>query len=100
MTSAMKKTAFLRARIEPQLKFSAEEVLKELGITPTQAIIMLYKKISRDNEWPIELKIPNKETQNAMNETDKRKGLISCKNSDDLFKKLGMKKKSAKKCAK
>ena len=55
----MSKAAFIRARIEPELKFMAEGILTELGITPTQAITMLYKRIARDHEWPIELKIPN-----------------------------------------
>jgi DNA-damage-inducible protein J len=84
------KTAFLRARIEPKLKVEAEYVLRELGITPTQAITMLYKKIAREHEWPIELKIPNEETQRVMDETDKGIGLISCKDSEDMFKKLGI----------
>ena len=59
----MSKTAFIRARIEPKLKTMVEDVLDELGITPTQAITMLYKKIARYHEWPIELKIPNAQTQ-------------------------------------
>jgi DNA-damage-inducible protein J len=84
------KTAFLRARIEPKLKVEAEYVLRELGITPTQAITMLYKKIAREHEWPIELKIPNEETQRVMDETDKGIGLISCRDSKDLFEKLGI----------
>lgn len=84
------KTAFLRARIEPKLKVEAEYVLRELGITPTQAVTMLYKKIAKEHGWPTELKIPNKETQKVMDETDKGIGLISCKNSEDLFKKLGI----------
>lgn len=67
----MSKAAFIRARIEPELKDLAEEVLDELGITPTQAITMLYKKIARDHEWPIDLKIPNAQTRKALEETDK-----------------------------
>ena len=84
----MNNTEFVRARIEPSLKIEAESVLHELGISPTQAIKMLYKRIARDHEWPLELKIPNEETLQAFNETDKKAGLIGCKNVDDLFKKL------------
>lgn len=84
------KSAFLRARIEPKLKVEAEYVLRELGITPTQAVTMLYKKIAREHDWPVELKIPNEETQRAMDETDKGIGLISCKDSAALFKELGI----------
>ena len=86
----MTKAAFIRARIEPELKMIAENILSELGITPTQAITMLYKKIAREHEWPIALKIPNAETRKALEETDKHIGLVKCKNIDDLFAKLGI----------
>jgi DNA-damage-inducible protein J len=85
----MSRTAFIRARVEPQLKENAEHVLDEIGITPTQAITMLYKRIARDHEWPLELKIPNDETRLVFEETDKGIGLTECKNVDDLFKQLG-----------
>ncbi len=68
----MSKEAFIRARIEPELKIMAEGVLDELGITPTQAITMLYKKIAREHEWPIELKLSNAQTRKILEETDKR----------------------------
>ena len=84
----MNKAAFVRARIEPDLKITAEHVLHELGITPTQAITMLYKRIAREHRWPIELKIPNAATLKALKETDKGIGLIKCKNAKDMFKKL------------
>lgn len=84
-------TAFIRARIEPELKYQAETILHELGITPTQAIKMLYKRIARDQEWPLELKIPNQETAKVFEKTDKKVGLHSCKDIDDLFNQLNIK---------
>lgn len=87
----MSRTAFIRARIEPDLKIVAEKVLHELGISPTQAITMLYKKVVREHEWPLELKIPNEETKRILEETDRGIGLVECKDVEDLFKKLGLK---------
>lgn len=84
----MQNSQFVRARIEPALKTEAETVLNELGITPTQAVRMLYKRIARDQEWPLELKIPNQETQQVFEETDQEIGIIRTKNIDDLFKRL------------
>lgn len=84
----MTKAAFIRARVEPKLKISAEHVLSELGITPTQAITMLYTRIARAQEWPLELKIPNSKTAKAIKEARNRKGVIVCKDVEDLFKKL------------
>lgn len=84
----MSKIAFIRARVEPELKIVAEDILNELGITPTQAITMLYKRIAREHEWPLELKIPNAKTARAIKEAREGKGIIKCKDTKDLFKKL------------
>lgn len=84
----MSKAAFIRARVEPKLKASAENILNQLGITPTQAITMLYSRIARAHEWPLELKIPNSKTARAIKEARKGKGVTACKDANDLFKKL------------
>jgi DNA-damage-inducible protein J len=86
----MTKAAFIRARIEPDLKLLAESVLNELGVTPTQVITMLYKQIAREQEVPLSLRLPNALTRKTMDETDQNIGLIECKNIDDLFGKLGL----------
>lgn len=85
----MTKAAFIRARVEPTLKIAAENILDELGITPTQAITMLYKKIARGREWPLELKIPNAVTARAIKEARQGKGVVVCNDDEDLLKKLG-----------
>jgi len=86
----MTKVAFIRARVEPELKTTAEDILHELGITPTQAITMLYRRIARGHEWPLELKIPNAKTARAIKEARQGKGVVTCKDEKDLFKKLGI----------
>lgn len=67
----MNKSAFIRVRVEPTLKNEAEGILQELGISPTQAITMLYKRIARDHKWPLELKIPNEKTRKGIKKADK-----------------------------
>jgi DNA-damage-inducible protein J len=86
--SIMSKAAFIRARIEPELKVMAENILDKLGISPTQAITMLYKRITQEQKWPISLKVPNAKTHRILKETDKSIGLKSAKNIEDLFDKL------------
>jgi DNA-damage-inducible protein J len=39
------KSAMIRARIEPKVKDAAEEILKDLGLNPTEAISMFYYQI-------------------------------------------------------
>lgn len=84
------RTDFVRARIEPHLKQEAEHILNELGITPTQAIKMLYKQIALQHSWPIDLKVPNFKTKQAFEETDQDIGLTKSTNVDEMFKKLGI----------
>lgn len=41
----MAKTEMIRARVEPELKSQAEEVFSRLGLTPTEAITLLYRQV-------------------------------------------------------
>jgi DNA-damage-inducible protein J len=86
----MKKSAFVRARIEPNLKQQAENILHELGISPTQAVTMLYKHVAREHNWPIDLKIPNQITINTFEDSDNSKNLVKSKTADEMFEKLGI----------
>jgi DNA-damage-inducible protein J len=62
----MHKSEVVRARIEPDIKHNAEEILKDLGLTNSQAIGLFYKQIIFNKGLPFDLKIPNEETQEAM----------------------------------
>lgn len=84
----MSKSAYIRARIEPDIKAKAEAVFHELGITPSQVITMLYKQVLRKHTLPLELQLPNAKTTAAIKEARKGKALTKAKNAADLFKKL------------
>lgn len=86
----MSKTAFIRARIEPNLKHNAEQVLHALGMTPTQAVTLLYTEVARHQHWPFPLKVPNAQTRKTFEETDRGIGLVECKDANDLCEKLGI----------
>lgn len=86
----MRKSEFIRARIEPHLKTEVHEIFHELGITPTQAITMFYKLIQRQHGFPVELVTPNRATIKAIKEARQRKGVVAAKDAKDLFKKLGI----------
>ena len=60
------KTAIINARIKPDLKNEVEQILSHLGITTTQAITMYFEQIKMNNGIPFQLKIPNDETVQAM----------------------------------
>lgn len=52
------KTSNLYARIEPEVKEEAENILATLGIPASSAINMFYKQIILNRGIPFEVKIP------------------------------------------
>ncbi len=64
----MAKTQMIRARIEPDLKQQAEDVLEALGMTPTEAITLFYTQVKLHRGLPFVVRIPNATTRKAMRE--------------------------------
>ncbi len=65
----MALTAFVRARIDESLKDEATAVLAEFGITVSDIVRMTLTRVAKDRAVPLELKVPNAETQAAMRES-------------------------------
>ena len=86
----MSKSAMVRARIEPGLKEDAEKVLGEIGLNATQAITLFYKQVELHQGLPFDVVIPNETTQRTFRKTDDGRGLVVCKDADDLLNKLGL----------
>jgi DNA-damage-inducible protein J len=63
--------ATVRARVDAQLKKDVEQILSEIGLSTSQAITLFLKGIKRERGIPFELKIPNEETLQAMEEAEK-----------------------------
>ncbi len=59
-----------RARMDDSLKEKAEAVLDSIGITPSEAIRMFYRQIVNREEFPLELRVPNKTTLASFEEGD------------------------------
>ena len=53
----MAKTANLYARIEPELKEQAEQILNSLGLPPSSAITMFYKQVVLQQGLPFDVKL-------------------------------------------
>lgn len=70
-SAAMTKTATVQVRIEAELKREADEVLAELGLSPSVAISMYYKQIVRTRSIPIALKVPRHGLISAIKEVRK-----------------------------
>jgi DNA-damage-inducible protein J len=66
----MGKTAYLNARIDPELKTKAEKVLAGVGVSASQAITMFYRQVVLRRGIPFDVCIPNAETVAALKEAD------------------------------
>lgn len=64
----MAATAFVRVRIDEQIRDEAADVLAELGLTVSDVLRMTLTRVARDKALPLELKVPNAETRAAMEE--------------------------------
>ena len=69
------KTALVRARIEPSIKKRAELVLSQIGISPSEAINVFYRRIVSDKGIPFSLNVPNAETRKAIRAIERGKGI-------------------------
>jgi DNA-damage-inducible protein J len=82
----MSKTEMIRARVDSKLKADAEAVLHELGLTASDAIRLFYKQLAMRKGLPFDVKLPNAETRQAMQELDEGKDLTRYDNFDEFRK--------------
>jgi DNA-damage-inducible protein J len=86
----MNKSAMIRARVDPELKEEVENVLGQLGLSPTEAITLFYQQIRLQQGLPFEVRIPNEVTRRTFAETDAGENLVRSKTADDMFTQLGI----------
>ena len=80
----MAKTATIRARIEPELKWQAEELFAQLGLSVTQAITLFYRQVTLQKGLPFAVRIPNAETLQALRQARDGKGLSEYSSLEEL----------------
>ena len=86
----MSKTATITAEIDPILKTEVEDIFRELGLTPSEALDLFFQQVKRYHRLPFDTEIPNEETEQAIYEAERGIDLVVCENADDMFKKLGI----------
>ena len=86
--------ATVTARVDENVKKEAETLFKKIGLNMSTAMNLFLKKCILEQGIPFELKVPNKETLKAMQETEnilsskiERKGY---KSAEELFEDLGV----------
>lgn len=85
----MSKTIMITARVDPKLKRATEKVLKELGLTTSQAITLYFNQISLRKGLPFAVALPNTETAQAIEAALAGIDVHKAESVDALFDDLG-----------
>lgn len=93
------KSKHVSIRVDAKIKVEAEHILQSMGISPSQAVKMLYVRVIQEKGWPCELKIPNEVTQKVFEETDCGKNLSTHTSVHEIFDELEQEIKKEKKIA-
>lgn len=64
----MAYTATLHVRVDEDLKTQATEALAAMGLTVLDAVRILLKRVVDEQDFPLELKVPDAVTRAAMRE--------------------------------
>jgi DNA-damage-inducible protein J len=81
----MNKAAVIHARIEPEMKSSAERVLRKLGLSPTEAIRIFYRQITLRQGLPFGVHLPNKLTETTLIKSRKGVDVEQFESPDAMF---------------
>ncbi len=63
-------TSMLHVRVDDETKAQATATLAAMGLSISDAVRLLLRRVIADQAFPLELKVPNAETRAAMAEAD------------------------------
>ncbi|MCK5809115.1 type II toxin-antitoxin system RelB/DinJ family antitoxin [bacterium] len=86
----MSSNATLSVRTDKETKKKAEKILKSLGLNHSTAINIFYHLIVANSGLPFDVRIPNKETLQAMQDLDNNTNIDSFDSTEKLFDDLGI----------
>ena len=86
----MARTTMISARTERELKTEVEGIFKTLGLSTTEAINIFFRQVKLRKGLPFQVKIPNEETHKVFRDSDAGRGLVECKDPEDIFRNLGV----------
>ena len=66
--SIMGRSTMLYVRVDVEIKTQASEALAAMGLSVSDAVRILLKRVVNDQAFPLELKVPNAQTRAAMEE--------------------------------
>jgi len=85
----MAKNASLNIRTTEEIKKGAEAVLDGLGLNISSAVNLFLKQVINYKGIPFDLRLPNQETLQAMDDINHRRDLESADTVEEMFQKIG-----------
>lgn len=79
----------VRARIDSETKDAASEALAAMGLSMSDAIRMMLRRVAKEKRLPFDVKVPNAPSRAAMGELDAGGG-ARFDSADELFDDLGI----------
>jgi len=84
----MPRTATIQARIDPEVKARAQQILSALNISMSEAISMYLTQVTLHKGIPFDIKIPNELTAKTLRKSDAGQELHKVNSVDELFKEM------------
>ena len=84
------QSVMLHVRMDIEMKRKATETLAAIGLSASDAVRLLFHRIAADQAFPLELKVPNAQTQRAMAESEEmmKQGKARFASADEMFTEL------------
>ncbi len=83
----MRADSVVRARLDRDTKDRAAEALREMGLSVSEAIRLLLRRVAEEKRLPFAVQVPNASTVRAMNELNRGRGQ-RFENVEELFRDL------------
>ena len=81
------KSALIQTRVEPDLKAEVERILREIGISTSEAITIFLNRVKLENGIPFELKLPNTKSLEAIKDIEDG-NVETFKSAKDMFESM------------
>ncbi len=81
----MARNAQVNARVASELKSETAKIYRELGFTLSEAINVFLVMSKLYKGFPFEVRLPGKETRDALERVKNREGLIEYENVETLI---------------
>lgn len=80
-------SSMLHIRVDDDTKAQASAAFDAMGMSMSEAVRIFLRRVARDQAFPLELKVPNARTQEAMMEAEQlaRVHEARFKSVDELF---------------